>query len=38
LAQGVQPDSAGITRDTNQGYADQQYALKRRLDPGLKLS
>lgn len=37
LAQGMQPDSAGITRDTNQGYADQLYALKRRVDPGLKL-
>jgi lysophospholipase L1-like esterase len=37
LAQGMQPDSAGITRDTDQGYADQLYTLERRKIPSLKL-
>src|SRR5438876_8980579 len=37
LAQGMQPDTAGITRNTNQGYADQLYALEGRRIPRLKL-
>jgi lysophospholipase L1-like esterase len=37
LAQGMQPDTAGITRNTNQGYADQLYALESRRIPRLKL-
>jgi lysophospholipase L1-like esterase len=37
LAQGMQPDTAGITRNTNQGYADQLYALENRKIPRLKL-
>jgi lysophospholipase L1-like esterase len=37
LAQGMQPDAAGITLDTTQGYADQLYALERRRIPGLTL-
>src|SRR5919201_1457600 len=37
LAQGMQPDTAGITRNTNQGYADQLYALENRRIPRLKL-
>ena len=36
LAQGMQPDTAGITRNTNQGYADQLYALENRRVPRLK--
>jgi lysophospholipase L1-like esterase len=37
LAQGMQPDSAGLTINTNQGYADQLYAIEKRKIPGLKL-
>jgi lysophospholipase L1-like esterase len=37
LAQGMQPDVAGITLNTAQGYADQLYALERRRIPGLQL-
>jgi len=37
LAQGMQPDTAGITRNTSQGYADQLYALESRRIPRLKL-
>src|SRR5262249_9012968 len=37
LAQGMQPDAGGLTRDTAQGYADQLYSLERRRIPGLTL-
>jgi lysophospholipase L1-like esterase len=37
LAQGMQPDAAGITIDTTLGYADQLDALERRRIPGLAL-
>jgi lysophospholipase L1-like esterase len=37
LAQGVQPDPAGISLPTGQGYANQLYAMLRRGDPGLRL-
>lgn len=37
LAQGMQPDPAGVTRDTNQGYADDVYAAERRRVGGLRL-
>jgi lysophospholipase L1-like esterase len=37
LSQGVQPDSAGASVPTHQGYADQLYADLRRGDPGLRL-
>jgi lysophospholipase L1-like esterase len=37
LSQGVQPDSAGASVPTRQGYADQLYAALRRGDPGLRL-
>jgi lysophospholipase L1-like esterase len=37
LAQGMQPDAAGITQDTTQGYADQLLALEQRRIPGLTL-
>jgi lysophospholipase L1-like esterase len=37
LAQGVQPDAAGVSVETDQGYADQLYAALRRGDPGLQL-
>lgn len=37
LSQGVQPDSAGISAPTRQGYADQIYATLRRGDRGLRL-
>ena len=37
LAQGVQPDPAGVSRPTGQGYASQLYATLRRGDPGLRL-
>src|SRR5438105_2951062 len=33
----MQPDAAGITLDTDQGYADQLYALERPRIAGLKL-
>ena len=37
LAQGMQPNAAGITVNTNQGYADQLYAIERRRIHHLKL-
>jgi lysophospholipase L1-like esterase len=37
LAQGMQPDAAGLTVDTDEGYADQLYAIEKRRIPGLKL-
>ena len=37
LAQGMQPDAAGLTVDTDQGYADQLYAIEKRKIPGLQL-
>jgi lysophospholipase L1-like esterase len=37
LSQGVQPDSAGASVPTRQGYADQLYAALRHGDPGLRL-
>jgi len=37
LAQGMQPDAAGITVNTAQGYADQLYAIERASIPRLKL-
>jgi lysophospholipase L1-like esterase len=37
LAQGVQPDPAGVSLPTGQGYANQLYAMLRRGDPGLRL-
>ncbi|HLX49834.1 MAG TPA: SGNH/GDSL hydrolase family protein [Streptosporangiaceae bacterium] len=37
LSQGVQPNSAGVSVPTGQGYADQLYAVLRRKQPGLRL-
>jgi lysophospholipase L1-like esterase len=37
LAQGVQPNAAGVSVETDQGYADQLYAALRLGDPGLQL-
>jgi lysophospholipase L1-like esterase len=37
LSQGVQPDSAGISVSTPDGYPDQLYAILRRHHPGLRL-
>ncbi len=37
LAQGMQPNSAGLTLNTDQGYADQLLAIERTKIPGLKL-
>jgi lysophospholipase L1-like esterase len=37
LAQGVQPNAEGVSVETDQGYADQLYAVLRRGDPGLQL-
>lgn len=37
LAQGVQPNAAGVSVETDQGYADQLYASLRVGDPGLQL-
>jgi lysophospholipase L1-like esterase len=37
LSQGVQPDSAGASVPTRQGYADLLYVELRRGDPGLRL-
>ncbi len=37
LAQGMQPNSSGITVNTDQGYADQLYARERRRIKHLKL-
>jgi hypothetical protein len=36
LAQGMQPDAAGLTVNTDQGYADQLYAIEKRKIPGLQ--
>jgi lysophospholipase L1-like esterase len=37
IAQGMQPRSAGITVNTNEGYADQLFAIERARIPGLRL-
>ena len=37
LSRGVQPDAAGASVPTRQGYADQLYAVLRRGVPGLRL-
>jgi lysophospholipase L1-like esterase len=37
LSRGVQPDAAGASLPTGQGYADQLYAAMRDRDPGLRL-
>ncbi len=37
LSRGVQPDPAGASIPTRQGYADQLYAVLRRGNPGLRL-
>jgi lysophospholipase L1-like esterase len=37
LAQGMQPNAAGLTINTDQGYADQLYAVEKARIPGLKL-
>ena len=37
LSQGVQPDAAGTSVETGQGYADQLYAMLRRSQPSLQL-
>jgi lysophospholipase L1-like esterase len=37
LAQGVQPDAAGTSVETGQGYPDQLYAMLRGSQPGLRL-
>jgi lysophospholipase L1-like esterase len=37
LARGVQPDPAGASRPTNDGYSDQLDAVLRRDAPGLRL-
>jgi lysophospholipase L1-like esterase len=37
LAQGMQPNASGLTKNTDQGYADQLYASERRRIPGLRL-
>lgn len=37
LSQGVQPDAAGTSVETGQGYADQLYAVLRRSQPALQL-
>jgi lysophospholipase L1-like esterase len=37
LSQGVQPDGAGTSVPTGQGYADQLYAVLRRSQPTLQL-
>jgi lysophospholipase L1-like esterase len=37
LARGVQPDAAGASADTPDGYADQLYATLHRQHPGLRL-
>jgi lysophospholipase L1-like esterase len=38
LAQGVQPNAAGISVPTGEGYADQLYATLRPAHPGLRLA
>jgi lysophospholipase L1-like esterase len=37
LSQGVQPDAAGASVETRQGYADQLYAMLHRDRPSLRL-
>lgn len=37
LSQGVQPDAAGTSVETGQGYANQLYAMLRPAHPGLRL-
>jgi lysophospholipase L1-like esterase len=37
LSQGVQPDAAGASVETGQGYANQLYAMLRRGQPALQL-
>jgi lysophospholipase L1-like esterase len=37
LSQGVQPDAAGASVETRQGYADQLYAMLRASQPELQL-
>jgi len=37
LSQGVQPDPAGASTETGDGYADQLYAVLRVRQPGLRL-
>jgi lysophospholipase L1-like esterase len=37
LSQGVQPDAAGTSVETGQGYADQLYAMLRGSKPALRL-
>jgi len=37
LSQGVQPDAAGVSVETGQGYADQLYAALRPARPALRL-
>ena len=37
IAQGMQPESAGITANTNEGYADQLFAIARAPIPALRL-
>jgi lysophospholipase L1-like esterase len=37
LSQGVQPDAAGTSVETGQGYADQLYAMLRPAQPALNL-
>jgi lysophospholipase L1-like esterase len=37
LSQGLQPDPAGVSFPTGQGYASQLYSALRRRDPGLRL-
>ena len=37
LSQGVQPDAAGVSVSTADGYPDQLYALLRARQPGLRL-
>jgi lysophospholipase L1-like esterase len=37
LSRGVQPNSAGLSVPTDQGYPDQLYAMLRPGDPGLRL-
>ncbi len=37
LSQGVQPDAAGVSVPTQDGYANQLYGMLRRGQPGLRL-
>ncbi len=37
LSQGVQPDAAGVSVETGDGYPDQVYAMLHRTHPGLEL-